>query len=57
MNFTDLLAKMKQIDEGDVEAPSDAGGIPRTSRVAMRLLHAGHDHDGRRYATPNSQTR
>ena len=26
-------------------AASDAGSLPRESRTAMRLLHAGHDHD------------
>ena len=28
-------------------AASGAGGLPRASRPAMRLLHAGHDHDAR----------
>ena len=27
----------------------------RKSRPAMRLLHAGHDHDGRRYGAPQGQ--
>src|SRR5262245_55543296 len=26
-------------------AASDAGGVPRASRAAVRLLHPGHDHD------------
>ncbi len=31
----------------DGPASSDAGGFPRKPRIAMRLLHAGHDHDRR----------
>jgi carbon-monoxide dehydrogenase small subunit len=37
------------------EAASDAGGVPRTSRAAVRLLHAGHDHVGRRYRAPQGR--
>ena len=33
-------------------AASDAGGVPRASRPAMRLLHAGHDHDRGRHGPP-----
>jgi ferredoxin len=31
---------------------SDAGRLPRASRPAMRLLHAGHDHVGGRHREP-----
>ena len=38
-------------------AASDAGGVPRESRPAMRLLHARHDHDGGRHgATARATT-
>ena len=33
-------------------AAPDAGGLPRASRPAMRLLHAGHDHDRGRHREP-----
>ncbi len=33
-------------------AAPDAGGFPRASRAAMRLLHAGHDHGRRRHREP-----
>ena len=36
-------------------AASDAGGVPRESRPAVRLLHARHDHDGGRHGEPQGQ--
>ena len=33
-------------------AASDAGGVPRAPWPAMRLLHAGHDHDRGRSGPP-----
>ena len=39
---------------GDAAA-SDAGGVPREPRPAMRLLHARHDHDRGRYRAPQGQ--
>ena len=37
--------------KGDRTAP-DAGGFPRASRPAVRVLHAGHDHVGCRSGEP-----
>ena len=34
------------------QAASDAGGLPRASRAAVRLLHAGHDDGGDRPGEP-----
>ena len=39
----------------DGATASDAGGVPRESRPAMRLLHARHDHDRGRYGAPQGQ--
>ena len=36
-------------------AASDAGGVPREPRPAVRLLHAGHGHDGGRHGQPPGQ--
>ena len=33
----------------------DAGGVPRESRPAVRLLHARHDHDRGRHGEPQGQ--
>ena len=38
-------------------AAPDAGGLPRASRPAVRLLHAGHDHDGGRHREPQGLRR
>ena len=32
---------------GRRQAPSGSGGVPRSGRLPVRLLHAGHDHVGR----------
>ena len=37
------------------QAAPDAGGLPRESWPAMRLLHAGHDHGGGRYREAQRQ--
>ena len=37
------------------QAASDAGGLPRESWPAMRLLHPRHDHGGRRHREPQGQ--
>ena len=37
------------------QAASGAGSVPRESRPAMRLLHAGHDHDGGRHDPPQAR--
>ena len=37
------------------DAASDAGGVPRASWPAVRLLHAGHDHDRGRHGPPARQ--
>ena len=42
--------------QGRRTAP-DAGGVPRQSRPAVRLLHPGHDHVGDRYCAPPQQQR
>ncbi len=36
-------------------AASDAGGLPREPRPAVRLLHARHDHDRGRHGPPQGQ--
>ncbi len=36
-------------------AASDAGGVPRAPWLAVRLLHARHDHDGGRYCPAQGQ--
>ena len=38
--------------DGGRHAASDAGGVPRESRAAMRLLYARHGHDGGRHGQP-----
>ena len=53
-----LRGRRRDHDRGPREgrrAASDAGGLPRASRPAMRLLHARHDHGRGRHREPQGQ--
>ena len=50
------ITTIEGLANGEASAP-DAGGLPRASRLAMRLLHAGHDHGRHRHgATARATT-
>ena len=49
------VTTIEGLAEPNGAAAPDAGGVPRESRPAMRLLHARHDHDRGRYGAPQGQ--